>query len=222
MRAGRLLLLSLLLVLAAACGGDDNDAGDGGSDGSEHEDATGDGGTDDGDEADAGEASASSDTWSGELESGAPITARLWVEPTGDGIEQWEELRQMLGAPEYQLVEVTVDNTGSDEQETGRFLTFVVGDDPLDQENVTESTFACSAATMWQGDTAVDAEEMQAINDAYNSVLEDLCDGQTAQVLVPPGEEVTYWVVVEGSSPPQFDTIYAGIANELRREMQPA
>jgi hypothetical protein len=211
MRTRRMLLLSLLLALSTGCGDDDSGDGGGGDDGRddpEQEDATTDGSD--------GDAAGDAEIWSGELESGAPITARLWVEPSGEGIAQWEELRQMLGAPEYQLVEVTVDNTGHDEQETGRFLTFVVGDDNLDQENVTESTFACSAATTWQGDTPVDAAEMQEINDTYNAMLEDFCDGQTAQILVPAGEEVTYWVAVEGSSPPEFDTIYAGIANELQ------
>jgi hypothetical protein len=204
MRRRQLVLVPLLLALLVACGDD------GGSDGEASTSETTTTPLDTGGAAGGGGDEGGGERWAGVLEAGTPVSAELWVEPTDDPIRQWDELRVLLDGPEYQLTEVTVDNSGGAQQETGRFLSFVEGDDVLDDEAVTDSTFVCSLLDRWEA-PATDDEVA-----AYDAVVTDLCQGQTAQVLVPAGEVVTYWVAVEGDSPPEFDTIYAGVTNELR------
>jgi|GEM_PF-6412950 hypothetical protein len=201
-RAG---LVALALV-AGACSGDDS--------GAEDQVVVPDG-------EEPGPSGEGGSTYAGELEDGSTLTIELDVPADHPAVAPFEAFRAMTEAPEptWIVAEITVPD-GVDG--TGRFVTFIeegldpLDDDPTDQaDGVVASGFACSEIDGWFGTVEAPTEEL---TDAYFEVYDSVCGGQTLQVLAPGGETTTYVLVLDGPIPP-FETLRAGLTNELAQRL---
>lgn len=203
MKAG----LAVLALVAGACSDDDSSAEDQVASDSDAPGTSEDGGSTEG----------GASTYAGELEDGSTLTIELDVDADHPAVAPFEAFRAMTEAdePTWVVAEITVPD-GVDG--TGRFVTFIeegmdpLDDDPLDQtDGIVASSFACSEIDDWFGTVDAPTEDL---NDAYFEVYDSVCGGQTLQVLAPGGETTTYVLVLDGPIPP-FETITAGLTNEL-------
>ena len=205
MSCGRVVKAGLvaLALVAGACSGDDSSA----EDQVIAPDGEGSGPSDDGGAGEGG----------GPCEDGSTVTIELDVPADHPAVAPLEAFRAMTEAdePTWIVAEITVPD-GVDG--TGRFVTFIeegmdpLDDDPLDQaDGIVASSFACSEIDDWFGTVDAPTEDL---NDAYFEVYDSVCGGQTLQVLAPGGETTTYVLVLDGPIPP-FETLRAGLVNEL-------
>ena len=199
----RWIMAAVLALSAAACGSDGGD--DGGAGG-----ASDDGGS-------TAEESSAAAVYEGELADGSTLVIHLDVPADHPAVEPFEEFRALTGAdePTWIVGEITVPD---DVDGNGRFVTFLaegadpLEDDPADPDDgVTNSDFVCSVLDEWF--QAAEPKD-EALNDAYLEVYEEVCDGQTLQVVARGGETTTYVMVYDGPLP-DFETIEAELGNSL-------
>lgn len=215
-----LAALSVLALAVAACGGDDDESGDdAGSDDAPAEQDESSESDDAGDSDDSGDATGSSNVYSAELEDGSVLTVTLDVEETDPVVAPFVAFREQAGATDDVVwitgsLEAPADYDDPTGPPTGRFLTFIApGGDRLDESNPT-SDFACGQLQDWFGEPT--AEEGLALNEAYLEILDTSCGGQVLGVVGEVGATTEYAMVVEGSSLPDFESIYAGLLTELQ------
>jgi hypothetical protein len=113
--------------------------------------------------------------------------------------------------PDFLWTRVTIDNSGNTQPQTGRFVSFSSSAD-FDPLSEVQATFACSVLARY----APKAGDPRSVFDAYEGLYTGFCRGQTAQVPVAPGETLTYWLLYEGDTWPQYRSIWAGAGNELK------
>lgn len=197
-RAVAPLCLSLGLVLAA-CGGDDGGTSGGGGD------------------TTSPPAGGAGNRYEVTLEDDSTLVVTLGVDASSAAVAPFEAYRQLVNGPTVVWVvgEITPPS-GTDS--TGRFVTFVapganvLDDDPLDDsDGIVSAGFACSLVEQWiSAEGAPDlTEELTA---EYNRMVGEVCGGQTFQVPAPGGQTTTYVMAVEGSTLPEFESLYAGLA----------
>jgi len=200
LRVAPALLALALSAMTIACGGDDDDDSNRGA--GETTTAT------------AATGSAGADgAWKGEFDTGTAVEAELFVPADDPGVAAFEELRQAVGAPTVLYGRITATNNG-DAPDTGRFLTLTdaEGDQLADDAIILD--FACSKAYRWSQTAGISADAIRL----YESVYTDVCNGASiAGAPIAAGETLVYYVVYEGESQPEFDRVWAGLGQELKR-----
>jgi hypothetical protein len=204
--------LSLGVWAFSACGGDDGQgdaepggspsAGDTASTAPEEQASAA---------TDAATGSSSDGVWSGAIGPGMTLQAELWVDGTDADLAPFEAYRTTVGAPAVSYVRVVADNTRGSSDDTGRFLTFTDASGDLFGPSRVEAPFLCSVlSTRWAPASDAATETIEEYAELFNGP----CADQAAQVVVPAGDSVTYYVAVEGQ-PPAFERLFAGVGNEL-------
>lgn len=214
MRTRLIGIATSLALVVTACGGSDGDSESESGDSSEAS-------TESDDSSDSGETAApagGASTYAAELEDGTTLTVRFDVAETDPVIAPFAEFRQEAGVadPVVWLVgslEVPADYDDTTGPATGRFLTFVpAGGQVISESNIT-STFACGQLDDWFG--APTGDEANALNESYIGVVNGACNGQTFGVPAESGGTTDYAMIVEGSTIPDFESVFAGLLTEL-------
>jgi hypothetical protein len=204
------LLLVVLGFGLAACGGDD----DGGDDTGSTAGSTGGGqGSGSGDGGGSGSGDGSGD-WTGEYETGTDVTVTMWVDASDPDLADFEAFREASGANPVLYARITATNDGS-AQDTSRFVVLTDDSGDLFGPSRIELDFLCARAARWIAAVATQSTEL--VNQ-YGALLADRCDGNTlAGPVIAPGETVTYYVAYEGDSEPDFERVFTGASQELKR-----
>lgn len=194
------LLAATFFTMATACGGDDDDDSSRGA----GETSTG---------TATSESGGAGGAWMGEFDTGTAVEAELFVPADDPGVAAFEELRQAVGAPPVLYGRVTATNDG-DAPDTGRFLTLTDAEGDQLAEDAIVLDFACSKAYRWSQTAGISADAIRL----YESVYTDICDGASiAGAPIAPGETLVYYVVYEGENEPEFERVWAGFGQELKR-----
>ncbi len=211
MRTTVLLLPTALLVLAA-CGASDDEGDDAPA---ERADDTP---TETGAEGETDAPIADATTFSGELEDGTTLTVRLGVDESDPVVAPFVAFRERAGATDPVVWIVGSLVVADDFDDTagpapGRFLTFVPPGGELIDETNPISNFACSELDEWFG--APSGDGAQALNDAYLTIVDEGCNGQTLGVIAEAGATTDYAMVIEGDIQPDIEAVYAGLLTQL-------
>ena len=194
------LAVAILGLAIAACGGDDD----------EPSTSTGSTGS-----ASTGAATGSGDgDWKGEFETGTDVTLTLWVHPSEPDLAEFEAFREATGANPVLYGRATATNDGSI-QDSARFVTLTGADgETLDGSEI-EVNFLCSHIARWIAAVATQTTELSG---QYANLYNEDCGGTSlAGPSIGPGETVTYYVAIEAEPEPEFDRVFMGLGNELKR-----
>jgi hypothetical protein len=198
------LLVVILGLGLAACGGDDDNkpTTTGAATGSTGTANTGsNAGGDPGD-------------WEGEFETGTDVTLTLWVDPADPALADFEAFRQAAGANPVLYGRVTATNDGA-VQDTSRFVTLTGKDGEMFDGSATEVEFLCSHVARWIAAVATLNTEL---NEQYTKLYTEDCGAiMSAGPVIAPGETVTYFVAYPGDTEPEFERVFMGLGNELKR-----
>lgn len=196
-----------LVILGAsvvACGGDDSN--NGGSTGSATTGTTG--------AVSTGTGGDGNGDWRGEFETGTDATLTLWVDPTDPDLAEFEAFRKATGANPVLYGRVVATNDGS-VPDTSRFVTLTGSNGEMFDGTAIPVEFLCSHTGRWIAAVATQSTEL--VNQ-YNALLANRCNGNTlAGPTIAPGETVTYYVAFDGEDEPEFERVFMGVGNELKR-----
>lgn len=203
LRMGALsLLVALGLGIVVACGGGDDDGG--GASGAEVPGAQGNGSSDGG----------VGSVWKGEFETGTDVSLELWVDPSHPDLQDFEAFREAAGASPVLYGRVTAKNDGYVE-DTARYVTLTGPDGDPFGASAEELQFLCSHIAMWIAAATTPSSDLL---NQYNTLLADRCNGNTIMgPVIPPGETITYYVAYKGETEPEFERVFMGLGNELKR-----
>jgi len=151
--------------------------------------------------------------WKGKTESGTDLTVELWVPATDAGVAPFEAFRKATGAPEVLYGKVTAKNSGS-APDNGRFITLTGKDGDALGDNATEVNFVCGQISRW---LAVVLTQSVELNIQPATLQQGACKGTTLGPTIAAGESAVYYVALEADGEPEFERVFAGVPNELKR-----
>ena len=151
--------------------------------------------------------------WKGKTESGTDLTVELWVPATDPGVAPFEAFRKATGAPEVLYGKVTAKNNGN-APDNGRFITLTGKDGDALGENAIEVNFVCGQISRWVAVVLTQTSELYV---QLATLQQGTCKGTTVGPTIAPGETAVYYVALEADSEPDFERVFAGVPNELKR-----
>ena len=151
--------------------------------------------------------------WKGKTESGTDLTVELWVPATDPGVAPFEAFRKATGAPEVLYGKVTAKNTGN-APDNGRFITLTGKDGDALGDDAVEVNFVCGQISRW---LAVVLTQSTELHQQLATLQQGACKGTTLGPTIATGESAVYYVALEAGREPEFERVFAGAPNELKR-----